>query len=473
MDFPPAMLASAPNPQVRSPFLKELISSSSTSTPPPSLGRFVYQGDQWILPSEVGEQGRILMTPSTETGLGGAGGRVEVFIASAFLGNGWSVKGEDTHEGGGLGGGGEGWKGLLERLSEERRFWGTEVYTDDSDLVGVLVHSGWVVPRFTSVASMYGGGGEGEVGRKDKGGGVRVTLRMVGRLIRYVSTERNGVRSRGWGNGHDGGSLVVESVVRVEASEKQVSMSRRTKKTRLARFAEMRKELVDEANDDVLNLTVFGDAGYKFSPSALYDVFNIDEFPSLPSDEEVARYGSTPPSDGLRDFDLYLENPDECYRLHLLSPSSSSSTTPHDPQLTVTILPVRPSAVQPSASSSSSGTPPDAPDLLLGKVPVSPWDLEWVEGGLILREPGEGGEKGWFCRVERYWWTRREEDEVVVKERVIGLGFEEAEEGGEAPAPASVVPVAVAVAVEAVMVVEEAAAAVVAAEEGEKDVVMV
>lgn len=166
------------------------------------------------------------MTTPTETGIGGAGGRVEIFIASAFLGSGWSVKGEDSHEGGGgLGGVGEGWKGLLERLSEERRVWGTEVYTDDSDLVGVLVHSGWVVPKFTSVASMYGGGGEAEEEEKRmrrKGGGVRVTLRMVGRLVRYVSTERNGVRSRGWGNGHDGGSLVVESVVRVEVSRVEV-----------------------------------------------------------------------------------------------------------------------------------------------------------------------------------------------------------------------------------------------------------
>jgi len=164
------------------------------------------------------------MATSPETGLGGAGGRVEVFIASVFLGTGWSVKGEDANEGGGLGGGGEGWKSLLESLSEERRVWGTEVYTDDSDLVGVLVHSGWVVPKFTSVASMYGGGGEEEEKRmRRRGGGVKVTLRMVGRLVRYVSTERNGVRSRGWGNGHDGGSLVVESVVRVEVSRVRIS----------------------------------------------------------------------------------------------------------------------------------------------------------------------------------------------------------------------------------------------------------
>lgn len=114
------------------------------------------------------------------------------------------------------------------------------------------------------------------------------------------------------------------------------------------------------------------------------------------------------------------------YCLHLLA-----SSTAQDPQITVKILPVRPSPVQsaPSTPSEPAQPPPHVPsDILLGKVPVSPWDLEWVEGGLILREPGEGGEKGWFCRVERYWWTRKEPVPVTAAP-LVGLGLGPAEGG--------------------------------------------
>lgn len=83
---------------------------------------------------------------------------------------------------------------------------------------------------------------------------------------------------------------------------------------------------------------------------------------------------------------------------------------------------------------------------------------------MILREPGEGGEKGWFCRVERYWWTR--------KEKVIGLGFD-VEEMVEKAAEVEVVPDPVEeAALLPPVVVEEVKKDEGGLEEGEKDVLM-
>ena len=101
-----------------------------------------------------------------------------------------------------------------EKLSElpgvsERRLWGTDVYTDDSDLLAVLVHSAWIRPVTLP---------RGYSGRLRPAADLEVKLRIAPKLIRYVSTERGGIRSRGWGNGHDGVSIVIENVRRIKVS---------------------------------------------------------------------------------------------------------------------------------------------------------------------------------------------------------------------------------------------------------------
>lgn len=134
-----------------------------------------------------------------------AGGIVQVRIGGGFLGQRWKLRGEvgwdeavsdpvyiDEEVGKGDGQVCAGWK--------ERAIWGTDVYTDDSDLGLVLVHAGWVKwggPLTTDTDSVV------------------VDVRIVPPLARYFATERNGLRTRGWGNGHDGGSIVIEAVRRV------------------------------------------------------------------------------------------------------------------------------------------------------------------------------------------------------------------------------------------------------------------
>lgn len=117
----------------------------------------------------------------------------------------------------------------------KRQVWGTDVYTDDSDILALLVHSGWlrVTRRERKRRAGEKGAGvdairrariEGEerieiAAASDAEGAaiadaqaIKVTLGVVPPLVRYQGIERQGVRSRSWGNGHDGVSLRVEHV---------------------------------------------------------------------------------------------------------------------------------------------------------------------------------------------------------------------------------------------------------------------
>ncbi|GAB4855777.1 hypothetical protein Ancab_024422 [Ancistrocladus abbreviatus] len=65
------------------------------------------------------------------------------------------------------------------------QLWGTDVYTDDSDLVAVLMHTGYCRPTATSPPSAIQE--------------LRATIRVLPPQDCYVSTLRNNVRSRAWG----------------------------------------------------------------------------------------------------------------------------------------------------------------------------------------------------------------------------------------------------------------------------------
>lgn len=116
----------------------------------------------------------------------------------------------------------------------KRKVWGSDVYTDDSDVLALLLHSGWLrLGRRKEggqklVAGEKGAGeqavkasripwkgfaGEGEGEKKREGvKSLVVKLIVAPRLVRYQGCERMGLKSRSWGNGHDGVSLMVEGV---------------------------------------------------------------------------------------------------------------------------------------------------------------------------------------------------------------------------------------------------------------------
>jgi len=76
---------------------------------------------------------------------------------------------------------------------QQRRLWGTDIYTDDSDLVAVLVHTGHVKLK-AAVPKMP----------------LLVSLRACPVQTTYASSERNGLRSRDWTETHTGVSYKVE-----------------------------------------------------------------------------------------------------------------------------------------------------------------------------------------------------------------------------------------------------------------------
>ena len=77
-----------------------------------------------------------------------------------------------------------------------RQLWGTDIYTSDSDLVAVLVHTGYYLPTNTIPPSLSE---------------VRAVVRAMPLEESYASTSRNGIRSRSWGAVRQGCSYKVES----------------------------------------------------------------------------------------------------------------------------------------------------------------------------------------------------------------------------------------------------------------------
>ena len=172
------------------------------------VSRQVYGGADWTL----------AQTDATQRM--NEGGIVKVRVNGAFLGTSWVVRGE------------KGWDETspypsanveLGRGLKRRSIWGTDVYSDDSDLGLVLIHAGWIrwTVKTDEEATRRTGTGAGGVKEKRARADddvIEVTVRVVPKLVRYTATERNGVRTRGWGNGHDGASIVVEGVKRVTVS---------------------------------------------------------------------------------------------------------------------------------------------------------------------------------------------------------------------------------------------------------------
>lgn len=181
----------------------EAVDRSLSADTSPSLGRFVWSPD--VDPSDLLD-GQMLRN--------GVGGRVEVVVDARWLrGVGkWEVTDPSlalpdaatmaeadivtTSE----------WSLWDLAALKRRKLWGTDVYTDDSDPLAMLLHAGWLRLGLA-------------VGRSaaDSVTAIEIVLRVAPKLVRYEGSNRAGITSRSWGNGHDGVSLVIESAKTVEA----------------------------------------------------------------------------------------------------------------------------------------------------------------------------------------------------------------------------------------------------------------
>ncbi|KAJ3162753.1 hypothetical protein HDU86_003726 [Geranomyces michiganensis] len=155
--------------------------------------------------------------------------------------------------------------------------WGTDVYTDDSDVVAMAIHSGWYKAidspdmesshRKEILASVVGGSllasskpsitnpdaidGTADalladphtrllptrplapvIGTIDPYDGLpshdlNITLRILPRLVKYAGSLRNGIESRGWGASHDGESVRIENCRAVPRGCKVVKVKKK------------------------------------------------------------------------------------------------------------------------------------------------------------------------------------------------------------------------------------------------------
>ncbi|CAI2175911.1 11131_t:CDS:2 [Funneliformis geosporum] len=167
--------------------------------------------------------------------------------------------------------------------------WGTDVYTDDSDVVAVLIHTG----HYTPPPSLS----EWTPDYPDHD--LCVTIRVLPKLVQYTSTIRDGYKSRSWGN-HHGVSYKIERVCKMKKGEAIGRSRGKGRKERLRKFHEMKKRAFGE---------VFGSS---YDTSVL--VFNNEEDPCykynqhMMMDEEELRKQ-------LETNVLYLENDEERYEI--------------------------------------------------------------------------------------------------------------------------------------------------------------
>lgn len=130
-----------------------------------------------------------------------------------------------------------------EEICRRRALWGTDIYTDDSDVIAASIHSGWIRGEFGEdfdFALLELGKASKPKSQGDRtapasqdtftslpdepivplpGRELRLTLLVLPALEKYTSHIANGIKSRSWGNTHDGVSFRIEKMEWVNEKE--------------------------------------------------------------------------------------------------------------------------------------------------------------------------------------------------------------------------------------------------------------
>lgn len=157
-------------------------------------------------------------------------------------------------------------KEYFQEICRRRNLWGTEVYTDDSDVVAAAVHSGWIQGDFGDFNEDLREVDRDEQPEADAGDNeslpsslaekptrpvkvppdhdMHVTVLILPPLQAYGSTTQNHVWSRAWGQMHDGMSYMIQRIDFVDESEANRTSERdaKAKKQRLAAEEKKRRE---------------------------------------------------------------------------------------------------------------------------------------------------------------------------------------------------------------------------------------
>ena len=130
-----------------------------------------------------------------------------------------------------------------EEICRRRALWGTDIYTDDSDVLAATMHSGWVRSEFgedidhSMLEVKNHPQADSKIGKTTPppeemytsppdepmvpppGKDLHVTLHVLPTLEKYASHVAHGIKSRAWGNTHDGVSFRIEKLEWVDTKE--------------------------------------------------------------------------------------------------------------------------------------------------------------------------------------------------------------------------------------------------------------
>lgn len=116
----------------------------------------------------------------------------------------------------------------FEEICKRRQLWGTEIYTDDSDVVAAAVHCGWLKGDFGELnddlkqvmdeeaadtgTSLSLKSVPSKPVQVPDGLDAHITLLVLPPLQSYASSHQNHLLSREWKKGHDGMSYMIHSI---------------------------------------------------------------------------------------------------------------------------------------------------------------------------------------------------------------------------------------------------------------------
>ncbi|KAJ9103927.1 hypothetical protein QFC21_002390 [Naganishia friedmannii] len=422
----PQMLSAPPSRhlQVRSDAIEHYLRILGIEALRKHLGRVVYRGTDWLM------DGELLALH--------VGGTLDVEIPGEFLpsrpdgSKAWCLRHEVND-----------WieevsppgKALLEVMPgyADRKLWGTDVYTDDSDLLAVLVHAAWLRPILPRTNSQTGADEARNRGRGTQDD-LRVRLRIAPKLIRYVATERAGILSRGWGNSHDGVSIVVESIERIKRGSALKANSRRNAKLRMKSYLTERAIALGLTQDSleypslpIVDELVFlrgREIGFCMSIASLGDWLNnpdesLDEISGdVDMEDSDNLSSSTSKVRNIWKNDLLLENAADRFRLSLVMDAASGNPA-------FDIYALHCSTIRGLKREQAHEQESD-PKLVVQGIPVK--NVQFTNSGVFVRSGvpmdaaygvhREGGQ-GWFAQVQRFAWIDKQKVDVTVFDSVF------------------------------------------------------
>ncbi|KAG0299997.1 hypothetical protein BGZ98_009579 [Dissophora globulifera] len=271
---------------------------------------------------------------------------------------------------------------------KKREVWGTDVYTDDSDVVAMLIHGGLFIPPVSAYSSEQDsfhptGQQHNFVADPIKhicpSYDLAVTLRVVPKLIKYQGSIRNRIKSRTWSIGHDGVSLKIESIRKLCPGE-ALNRGRSQSKRRMKEYNQERLRVLSNVHDETteslqnekamrtatFEFTHQGDPCFKYSPELVMDRHDglSRKWTSWRLKKEV----------------LILENDEERYEISLQHHAGTDAR--RFDQYRFAVISPRTSL----SGWSKANYPLDSADLTEVLYEDLDWqDFEWVERGVVVQ----------------------------------------------------------------------------------------